>query len=104
MVLAHNHLKANDLSNMKALLYSHYLAYPFLAITKNLKINNTKIELLNNNVDIYDNKNNKYQLSKNTFVLKQKDELVASLGVLTNQSFLPKLNDEGFYLFFANND
>ena len=104
MVLAHNHLKANDLSNMKALLYSHYLAYPFLTITKNLKIDNTKIELLNNDVDIYDNKNNKYQLLKNTFVLKQKDELVASLGVLTNQSFLPKLNDEGFYLFFANNN
>ena len=104
MVLAHNFLKANDLSNMKALLYSHYLAYPFLAITKNLDLKKVKFEILKSDLEIEDENNNKYTLYRNNLVLKQNKDLVAALGLITNVSYLPKLDDDGFYLLFGNND
>ena len=104
MVLAHNFLKANDLSNMKALLYSHYLAFPFLAISKKLDLKKVKLETLKTDVDIYDENNNQYTIYKNNLVLKQNKEIVAALGLITNASYLPKLDDDGFYLLFGNND
>ena len=101
MILAHNFLKANDLANAYALKLSHYFAYSFIPLTGSLSrkglhvVKNERECLMNNPTGNY------YAIPSDTLLLLSNQEVVAMVGVLADEKYMPKFEEHGFYLLFG---